>query len=44
MAIKSLHRRTFLRGLGGIAVGLPVLEIMLDRHGRALAGGGARVS
>ncbi|MBX7077981.1 MAG: DUF1552 domain-containing protein [Nannocystaceae bacterium] len=41
MAIKSLHRRTFLRGLGGIAVGLPVLEIMLDRHGRALAGGGA---
>lgn len=38
--IKPLHRRTFLRGLGGIAVGLPVLELMLDRHGEALAAGG----
>ncbi len=39
--IKPLHRRTFLRGLGGIAVGLPVLELMLDRHGEALAAGGS---
>jgi len=32
-----LSRRTVLRGLGGVAVGLPVLECMLDRHGEALA-------
>jgi hypothetical protein len=30
-------RRTMLRGLGGVAVGLPVLECMLDNHGEALA-------
>ncbi len=36
-----LHRRTFLRGAGGVAVGLPVLECMLDDHGVAYAGGGA---
>ncbi len=34
-----LPRRTFLRGLGGVAVGLPMLEIMLDDAGEALAGG-----
>ncbi|MCA9656474.1 MAG: DUF1552 domain-containing protein [Myxococcales bacterium] len=34
-----LHRRTFLRGAGGVAIGLPVLECMLDDHGTAYAGG-----
>ncbi|MCA9708852.1 MAG: DUF1552 domain-containing protein [Myxococcales bacterium] len=38
---RVLGRRTFLRGIGGVAVALPTLEIMLDRHGTALAGGGA---
>ncbi len=33
-----LQRRTLLRGLGGIALGLPVLECMLDRSGVRLAG------
>ena len=37
---RRLSRRTFLRGAGGIAVALPTLEIMLDRHGVALASGG----
>ncbi|MEM9453892.1 MAG: DUF1552 domain-containing protein [Myxococcota bacterium] len=37
----ALPRRTFLRGLGGAAVALPTLEIMLDDAGEALAGGGA---
>jgi hypothetical protein len=36
-----LPRRTLLRGLGGVAVGLPVLECMLDGHGEALAQAGA---
>lgn len=36
-----LHRRTFLRGAGGVAIGLPVLECMLDGNGLAYAGGGA---
>jgi hypothetical protein len=36
-----LHRRTFLRGIGGVAIGLPVLECMLDDHGVAYAGGDA---
>jgi hypothetical protein len=36
-----LPRRTVLRGLGGVAVGLPVLECMLDGHGEALAQSGA---
>lgn len=36
-----LDRRTLLRGLGGIAVGLPVLECMLDGRGSAYALGGA---
>ena len=38
-----LPRRTFLRGLGGIAIGLPVLEAMLDSTGTAYAGGGGQV-
>ncbi|MBL4687173.1 MAG: DUF1552 domain-containing protein [Nannocystaceae bacterium] len=39
----KLNRRTVLRGSGAaaaIAVGLPALEIMLNPHGDALAGGG----
>src|SRR5262245_53531499 len=32
-----LNRRTVLRGLGGVAIGLPVLECMLNSHGEALA-------
>ncbi len=36
-----LPRRTLLRGLGGVAVGLPLLECMLDGHGEALAQSGA---
>ena len=34
-----LKRRTFLRGVGGAMLALPVLECMLDRHGEALAQG-----
>jgi hypothetical protein len=36
-----LPRRTFLRGLGGVAVGLPVLECMLNGNGTAYAQSGA---
>ncbi len=36
VAIK-LRRRTILKGLGGAAVGLPLLECMLNEHGTALA-------
>jgi uncharacterized protein DUF1552 len=36
-----LSRRTLLKGIGGAAVGLPVLECMLDRNGVAYAAGGA---
>lgn len=36
-----LPRRTLLRGLGGVAVGLPVLECMLTGNGDALAASGA---
>lgn len=42
MRTRPIPRRTFLRGLAGassIAVGLPILEAMLDRHGEALADG-----
>lgn len=39
MPVKRLPRRSFLRGAGGIAVALPVLDIMLDDHGTALASG-----
>jgi hypothetical protein len=37
--IKStrLHRRTLLRGLGGAAISLPLLDCMLDGNGTALA-------
>jgi hypothetical protein len=35
-----LHRRTFLRGAAGVAVGLPVLECMLNSNGTAYAAGG----
>lgn len=34
-----LPRRSFLRGLGGTLVGLPLLDAMLGDHGDALAGG-----
>ncbi len=34
-----LHRRTFLRGVGGVGIGLPMLECMLNDHGTAHAGG-----
>jgi hypothetical protein len=34
-----LKRRTFLRGLGGAMLALPVLECMMDSHGVALAQG-----
>ena len=33
----KLHRRTVLKGIGGAAVGLPVLECMLNGHGTAYA-------
>jgi len=36
-----LPRRTLLRGLGGVAVGLPVLECMLNGNGNAYAQAGA---
>lgn len=42
MNTRMLGRRTFLRGLtaGGMAaVSLPLLDVMLDRHGTALASG-----
>src|SRR6478672_749891 len=32
-----ISRRAVLRGIGGVAVGLPVLECMLDSNGQALA-------
>lgn len=35
-----LHRRAFLRGLGGTAIALPLLDIMLDDHGEVLASSG----
>jgi hypothetical protein len=36
-----LSRRTFLRSSGGLVLGLPLLEIMLDNNGTAFAAGGA---
>src|SRR5262245_50967700 len=42
MTMRMLGRRTFLRGLttaGTALVGLPLLDVMLDRHGTALASG-----
>jgi len=41
-SLKHLHRRTFLRGVVGgsaVAVALPLLDVFLDPHGEALAGG-----
>ena len=35
MGTAVLNRRTFLRGIGGIAVALPALEIMMPRRARA---------
>ncbi len=34
----KMNRRTFLKGSGGIILGLPVLEIMLNSHGALAAG------
>lgn len=39
MTTIRLPRRTFLRGLGGTVIGLPLLEAMLDTAGRAHADG-----
>ena len=42
--MKPIRRRSVLRGIAcgaGVSVGLPVLEAMLDSHGRALADGTA---
>lgn len=39
MTKRNLSRRLFLRGAGGVAIALPVLDIMLSSHGDALAGG-----
>ncbi|MCB9701117.1 MAG: DUF1552 domain-containing protein [Myxococcales bacterium] len=42
MRSRSIPRRTVLRGLlgaGSVALGLPLLEAMLDSHGEALADG-----
>jgi hypothetical protein len=36
---RTMKRRMFLRGVGGVAVALPTLEIMLDNSGEAHAGG-----
>jgi len=38
--VSALSRRTLLRGAGGVAIGLPVLECMLDAHGTAYAQSG----
>ena len=35
--MKKLSRRTLLRGIGGVVVGLPILECMLGPHGEQLA-------
>ena len=39
--MKSLNRRTFLRGAFGTAIALPTLEIMLNSNGTAYANGTA---
>ena len=38
MALR-ITRRAVLRGLGGVAIALPALEVMFDRHGEAYAQG-----
>ncbi len=40
MPDSRLPRRLFLRGAGGMALALPVLDILLDDHGQAFAAGG----
>ncbi len=35
---QRLGRRAMLRGMGGVAIGLPALDIMLDSHGRLAHG------
>jgi hypothetical protein len=40
--IRTLSRRAVLRGLGGAAISLPLLEIMLDRRAEAQAAGARR--
>ena len=40
MIAKRVSRRLFLRGASGVAVALPVLDIMLNEHGDAYAAGG----
>lgn len=37
--LASPSRRAFLRGLGGVTVGLPIFSYMLNDHGDAFAGG-----
>jgi len=37
--VRTLARRTFLRGSAGALIALPTLEIMLNPHGEALASG-----
>lgn len=39
-----LSRRTLLRGLGGVALGLPTLECMLNANGTAYAQSGAPIA
>ena len=34
-----ISRRAFLRGTGGVAIALPALDVMFDRHGEAYAQG-----
>src|SRR3954471_23766399 len=34
---RRITRRAMLRGMGGAAITLPALEIMLDRHGTSFA-------
>ncbi len=36
---RRLSRRSMLRGMGGAAIALPTLDVMLDRHGAAFAQG-----
>ncbi|MGH1343850.1 MAG: DUF1552 domain-containing protein [Nannocystales bacterium] len=40
MSRTKSSRRRFLRGAAGTVLGLPMLELMLDSHGEALADGG----
>jgi hypothetical protein len=39
--MKQLSRRSFLRGTGGVVLGLPLLQSMVSRRGRAAGIGGA---